>query len=295
MGIENLTALEIKEKVARKEISAREVAAEVIKNVKALEPKIEAFMLVDEEGALAAAEAVDKKIAAGRPLGRLAGVPLAVKDNMATRGKPTTCSSKILGNFRPPYDAHIVERINAEDGVIVGKTNLDEFAMGSSTENSAFKTTKNPWDTSRIPGGSSGGSAACVASRALPLSLGSDTGGSIRQPASHCGVIGFKPTYGRVSRYGLVAFASSLDQIGPFARTAGDAALIMEVIAGHDRRDSTSSRRSVPGYLAALDSASVSGRRFGIPKEYFGEGLDEEVKKSVLGAAEVFKSAGAEI
>src|SRR5207248_1989661 len=218
---------------------------------------------------------VDAKRAKREPLGALAGVPVAVKDVFCTRGRPTTCGSKILQHFRPPYDADVVTRLRRADAVLLGKTNMDEFAMGSSTENSAYQVTRNPWDLGRTPGGSSGGSAAAVAAGEAPLALGTDTGGSIRQPAALCGVVGVKPTYGRVSRYGLVAFASSLDQVGPLARTVADAALLLEAIAGHDRRDSTSVDQPVPGYTAALDDP-VPGLRIGVPREYFGAGLDVE-------------------
>jgi aspartyl-tRNA(Asn)/glutamyl-tRNA(Gln) amidotransferase subunit A len=235
---------------------------------------------------------VDAKRAAGQPLGKLAGVPVAVKDVLCTKGVRTTCSSKILANFVPPYDAHAVERLRAEDAVLFGKTNMDEFAMGSSTENSAFGATRNPWDTDRIPGGSSGGSAAAVAGCEAPLALGTDTGGSIRQPAALCGIVGVKPTYGRVSRYGLVAFASSLDQIGPFAHDTADAALLLEVIAGHDRRDSTCVNRPVPEYRKSLNDP-VKGLKIGVPREFFDKGLDAEVESAVRMALKEYERQGA--
>ncbi|MEE9585158.1 MAG: Asp-tRNA(Asn)/Glu-tRNA(Gln) amidotransferase subunit GatA, partial [Candidatus Brocadiales bacterium] len=236
----------------------------------------------------------DTRVKGGERPGLLAGVPTAVKDNICTRGLRTTCASKILGNFVPPYDAHVTERLKAEGAVIVGKTNLDEFAMGSSTENSGFKPTRNPWDADRSPGGSSGGSAAAVAAGMAYMALGSDTGGSVRQPASFCGVVGMKPTYGRVSRYGLVAFGSSLDQIGPITRDVRDAALLLQVIAGHDERDSTCAKMPVPDYVSTLEDR-IDGVRIGVPKEYFAEGLNDEVRQAVEGAIETYKSLGASV
>jgi len=224
----------------------------------------------------------------------LAGVPIAIKDNIATKGTKTTCASKILENFVPPYNAHVIEKLTQADAIFIGKTNLDEFAMGSSTENSAFQTTRNPWNLDCIPGGSSGGSAAAVAACEAPISLGSDTGGSIRQPASLCGIVGLKPTYGRVSRYGLFAYASSLDQIGTFSHDVSDTALLMNVIAGHDSRDSTSSPEAVPDYLANLDKP-ISSLTIGVAREYFTGGLDPEVEKSVRTALDVLKNQGATI
>src|SRR5687767_10897286 len=238
-----------------------------------LEPKISAFNTVIAERALNRARQLD---AAGRSTGLLHGVPIALKDNMCTAGVPTTASSKILRGFVPPYDATVVERLEAAGAIVIGKTNLDEFAMGSSTENSALGPSKNPWDVTRAPGGSSGGSAAAVAARIVPLAFGSDTGGSIRQPAALCGVVGFKPTYGRVSRYGLLAFASSLDQIGPFAQTVEDAALVFQIIGGADRRDATSSPEAMPDVVAALDG-TAKGLRIGVPKAFLGAGIDGDV------------------
>ena len=228
----------------------------------------------------------------GSRLGLSPGIPVAVKDVLCTKGVPTTCSSKMLEHFVPPYDAHVVERLKAADAVLIGKTNLDEFAMGSSTENSAFQTTRNPWDLARVPGGSSGGSAAAVAACQAPVSVGTDTGGSIRQPAALCGVVGVKPTYGRVSRYGLIAFASSLDQAGPFAHDVTDAALLLEVIAGHDPRDSTSVNRPVPAYTRSLDTP-VADLRIGVPAEFFDAGLDPEVRAAVEAALRVYEERGA--
>ncbi|MEW6358668.1 MAG: Asp-tRNA(Asn)/Glu-tRNA(Gln) amidotransferase subunit GatA [Planctomycetota bacterium] len=294
MDLHDLPAVEIRKKVIEREVSAREIAKAALARVASLDPKIKAFLRVNEQIVLAAAKAVDEKIAAGKTVGRLAGVPVAVKDIMCAVGQPTTCSSKILQNFMPPYDSHVVELLKAEDAVIIGKTNLDEFAMGSSTENSGFFTTRNPWALDRVPGGSSGGSAAAVAAGMAPLSLGSDTGGSIRQPAGFCSVYGMKPTYGRVSRYGLVAFASSLDQIGPFARDIADAALLLEVISKPDKRDSTCANLSVPPYCEELQRPA-DGLKIGIPKEYFGKGIEPEVEAAVRAAMDVYRDAGAEL
>jgi aspartyl-tRNA(Asn)/glutamyl-tRNA(Gln) amidotransferase subunit A len=256
-----------------------------------LEPELHAFVTVLEERALAAAEAVDAKVAAGEDPGPLAGVPVVLKDNLCTRGVPTTCSSRILEHWRPPYDATVVDRLSAAGAVVIGKTNLDEFAMGSSTENSAFGPTRNPHDPGRVPGGSSGGSAAAVAAGLSPLGLGSDTGGSIRQPAALCGVVGMKPTYGTVSRYGLVAFASSLDQIGPFARAVADAALLFDVVGGHDPMDSTSLDRPPPR-TASVVGNGVDGCRVGVVRELYEE-AEPAVRGAVADAAEALARAGA--
>jgi aspartyl-tRNA(Asn)/glutamyl-tRNA(Gln) amidotransferase subunit A len=288
------TASELASALARGEVSAESLAGESLQAIRLHEPSLHAFLDVDEEGALAQARAVDSRRARGEPLGLLAGVPVAVKDVLCTRGRPTTCASKILEPFMPPYDAHVVTRLRDESAVLIGKTNMDEFAMGSSTENSAFQVTRNPWDPERVPGGSSGGSAAAVAASQVPLALGSDTGGSIRQPAALCGVAGLKPTYGRVSRYGLVAFASSLDQVGPIAHDVTDTALLLGVIAGHDPRDSTSVDRPVPDYRATLEQ-SVQPLTVGIAPEHFGAGLDGEVEQAVRAAVEVYRSLGATI
>lgn len=292
MTITDRTASELLALQAAGDVSARAITDAFLAVIREREPTVQAFVQVDEAAARQQAEAVDAKRRAGAPLGPLAGVPVAVKDVLCTRGVRTTCSSRMLADYVPPYDAHVIERLRAADAVLIGKTNLDEFAMGSSTENSAFQVTRNPWDSTRIPGGSSGGSAAAVAAREAPLSLGTDTGGSIRQPASHCGIVGVKPTYGRVSRYGLVAFASSLDQIGPFARTVTDAARLLAVIAGHDARDSTSVDQSVPAYTQSLDQP-LQNLRIGIPQEFLKTGLDAEVEAAVRAALREYQAQGA--
>tara|TARA_Y100000780_G_scaffold186012_1_gene172451 strand:+ start:279 stop:1655 length:1377 start_codon:yes stop_codon:yes gene_type:complete len=273
------------------------VVEEHLETIRSGEPEIHAFNLVLADEALAAADEVDRRVAAGEDPGPLAGVPVALKDNMCTRGVPTTCSSRILEGWLPPYDATVVERLAAAGAVVVGKTNLDEFAMGSSTENSAFGVTRNPLDPTRVPGGSSGGSAAAVAAGFAPLALGSDTGGSIRQPAALCGVVGVKPTYGAVSRYGLVAFASSLDQIGPFARTVSDAALLLEAIWGHDPRDSTSIPEPAAGLTEVL-GRGVEGLRIGVIEELSGDGLEgiaDDVRSRLGEAVSALDAAGATV
>jgi len=294
MSLIEKTAAELVQLQAAGQTSAVEIADAFLASVRDRDSKVKAFMHVDEADTRKQAVAVDAKRKSGAKLGPLAGVPVAIKDVLCTRGTPTTCSSKILQNFIPPYDATVVERLRNADAVLLGKTNMDEFAMGSSTENSAYFTTRNPWDTERIPGGSSGGSAACVAACETPLSLGTDTGGSIRQPASLCGIVGIKPTYGRVSRYGLIAFASSLDQVGPFTHDLADCARVMEVIAGHDPRDSTSVDQPVPAYTKTLNDP-VKGLKIGVPKEFFGEGLDPEVEAAVRSALKEYEKQGAKL
>lgn len=274
--------------------SAESITAAFLAAIKEREPKTKAFLHVDEVSAFAQARAVDAKRKAGQPLGKLAGVPIAVKDVLCTKGVPTTCGSKMLQRFVPPYDAHVISALKSADAVLIGKTNMDEFAMGSSTENSAYQITRNPWSLDRIPGGSSGGSAAAVAACEAPVALGSDTGGSIRQPASFCGVAGLKPTHGRVSRFGLVAYASSLDQVGPLAHDLGDCARVLEVIAGHDARESTSVELPVPSYTQSLDTP-VKPLTIGIPREFFGAGLDAEVESAVRAALKEYEKQGATI
>lgn len=288
------TLIDTRDAIRARTTTAGEAVDLSLRAVERLEPQVHALISLDADRAREQARRIDEHMASGQAMGPLAGVPLIVKDNICTRFGRTTCASKILANFAAPYDAHVVERLETAGAIILGKANLDEFAMGSSTENSALGATRNPWDLSRVPGGSSGGSAAAVAAGMVAGSLGSDTGGSIRQPASFCGVTGLKPTYGRVSRYGLVAYGSSLDQIGPFGRTVRDAALLLGVIAGHDPRDSTSVDRPVPDYVAALDRP-LEGVRIGFAEEYFGEGLDPEVRRWVEAAIDVYRSGGATI
>ena len=280
--------------LAQKEITAAELTRDVLARLDETEGQVQAYLTVTRESALAQAEAVDKKIASGEEISFLEGIPGAIKDNICTKGTKTTCASKILEHFVPPYDATVMEKLDAQQPVILGKVNMDEFAMGGSTENSAYHPTHNPWALERVPGGSSGGSAAAVAAGSAIWALGSDTGGSIRQPASFCGVVGLKPTYGRVSRYGLVAYASSLDQIGPLARDVTDAAHLLNIIAGHDEMDSTSSTAPVPDYAQAL-TEDVKGLKIGLPKEYFTEGMDGDVEKTVRAAISKYKDMGAEI
>ena len=288
------TATEFLSLLEQGEITSEELTGQFLQAIRERDPKVRAFFHVDEARTLEQARAVDARRKQGGSLGALAGVPIAVKDVLCTAGQRTTCGSKILQNFVPPYDAHVITRLKEADAVLLGKTNMDEFAMGSSTENSAYQVTRNPWDLERIPGGSSGGSAAAVAAGEAPLALGTDTGGSVRQPASLCGVAGMKPTYGRVSRFGLVAYASSLDQIGPFAHTVTDIALLLAAIAGHDSRDSTSVAKPVPPYRQTIDQP-VRPLTIGVAREYFGEGLDVEVEQSVRAALKVYQQRGATV
>ena len=292
MDLYKLTAHELHEKLVNKEVSSVELTNAVIARVDAVEDQVNAYVTLDKENALAQAAKVDAKIAAGEKIAPLAGIPGAIKDNISTKGLRTTCSSKMLENFIPVYDAHVIKNLRADETIFLGKTNLDEFAMGSTTKTSHFGVTHNPWNLDRVPGGSSGGSAAAIAAGEAIWTLGSDTGGSIRQPASFCGVVGLKPTYGTVSRYGLIAYGSSLDQIGPLCKDVTDCATIMEVIASHDPKDSTSMKREDTDFTSALVE-DVKGMRIGIPRDYFGEGLDLEVKEAVLAAAKILKEKGA--
>jgi aspartyl-tRNA(Asn)/glutamyl-tRNA(Gln) amidotransferase subunit A len=292
--LHELSASQIRERIIKRETSAQEVVESLFEFISIKENSIRAYISLDQEGALLKAKEVDKKLSNGDKVGLLAGIPVAVKDNICTTGLKTTCASKILENFSPPYDAFVVRRIKEEDAIIIGKTNLDEFAMGSSNENSAFHITRNPWNTDFVPGGSGGGSAAAVSADMAFMALGSDTGGSIRQPSAFCGNVGCKPTYGRVSRYGLVAFASSLDQIGPVTKDVYDSALLLQVISDHDSRDSTSVSVGVPDFTTDINS--VDGNlRIGIPKEFFGEGLSPEIKNAIMDALDIYKRNGAEL
>jgi len=276
----------------KKEISVSDLVDESYKHISQVEDKVQAFLTLDEENARKKAKDLDEKLATEKEFGLLFGMPIGIKDNIVTKGLRTTCASKILYNFDPIYDATVMQRLHAADAITIGKLNMDEFAMGSSNENSGFQLTRNPWDLERVPGGSSGGSAAAVAAGEVPFALGSDTGGSIRQPAAFCGVVGLKPTYGRVSRFGLVAFASSLDQIGPITRTVEDNAYLLQVIAGLDPMDSTSANVDVPDYVSAL-TGDIKGLKIAVPKEYLGEGVSEEVRQSVLNALKVLEGLGA--
>jgi aspartyl-tRNA(Asn)/glutamyl-tRNA(Gln) amidotransferase subunit A len=288
-----LTVHEAARMLAAGVISSRELTRAVLDRINAVDGRVQAFLQVTEHEALAAADAADRRLAAG-DAPPLTGIPMALKDVLCTNGIVTTCGSRMLERFVPPYDATVVERLQAAGAVSVGKTNMDEFAMGSSTENSAYFPTRNPWDLERVPGGSSGGSAAAVAAGEALFSLGSDTGGSIRQPAALCGIVGLKPTYGRVSRFGLVAFASSLDQIGPFTRDVEDAALVMQALSGYDPRDSTSAPVDVPDYRAAL-TGDIRGMRLGVPKEYFVEGMEPGMRDAVLRAIDQLVALGATV
>lgn len=292
MNMLELTAVELAAKIKAGEVTAVEATEAVLAQIEEKETLLNCYVTVDKEGALKAAAEVQKKIEAGELTGPLAGVPVAVKDNMCTEGLLTTCSSRILGNFIPTYSAEAVMNLQKAGAIVIGKTNMDEFAMGSTSETSAFGATKNPWNTDYVPGGSSGGSAAAVAADECFYALGSDTGGSIRQPASYCGVVGMKPTYGTVSRYGLIAYGSSLDQIGPLCKDVTDCATIMEVLATHDAKDSTSVERKDTDFTSALVD-DVKGMKIGIPRDYFGEGLNAEVKEKVMAAAKVLEDKGA--
>lgn len=292
MSLMSLTAVELGRKIKEKEVNVEEAVTAALDAIEKREAQVHSFVTVDREGALKRAKEVQAKIDAGELTGPLAGVPVAIKDNMCTKGLLTTCSSKILYNFVPTYTAEAVLNLEKAGAVILGKTNMDEFAMGSTTETSAYGVTKNPWNTGHVPGGSSGGSCAAVAAEECSYALGSDTGGSIRQPSSFCGVTGIKPTYGTVSRYGLIAYGSSLDQIGPIAKDVTDCATILEAIASHDVKDSTSVQREDYDFTSALVD-DVRGMKIGIPRDYFGDGLDPEVKVAVLGAAKKLEEKGA--
>ena len=292
MDITNLTVHELKEKLDKKETTISEINKAYVERIKEKEPEVNAFVTVLAEDALKKAQEVEKKVNNGQIKTPLAGIPIGIKDNICTKGVKTTCSSKMLENFTSPYDATVMEKINSENLITLGKLNMDEFAMGASTEYSAFKKTCNPWDLNKVPGGSSGGSAAAVAAGLVPWALGSDTGGSVRQPASFCGVVGLKPTYGLISRYGLVAFASSLDQIGTITKDVKDSAMLLNIIAGHDEKDTTSLNIEKKDYTKALKN-DVKGLRIGIPKEYFGEGINKEVKEALEKAIEEYKAMGA--
>ncbi|MFR2747099.1 MAG: Asp-tRNA(Asn)/Glu-tRNA(Gln) amidotransferase subunit GatA [Roseburia hominis] len=292
MSLMSLTAVELGRKIKEKEVTVEEAVTAALDAIEKREAQVHSFVTVDREGALKRAKEVQAKIDAGELTGSLAGVPVAIKDNMCTKGLLTTCSSKILYNFVPTYTAEAVLNLEKAGAVILGKTNMDEFAMGSTTETSAYGVTKNPWNTGHVPGGSSGGSCAAVAAEECSYALGSDTGGSIRQPSSFCGVTGIKPTYGTVSQYGLIAYGSSLDQIGPIAKDVTDCATILEAIASHDVKDSTSVQREDYDFTSALVD-DVRGMKIGIPRDYFGDGLDPEVKVAVLGAAKKLEEKGA--
>ncbi len=286
------TAIELRDMFLEGQVSCRDIVEETFRNIARMEPTVDAFITLDRDGALGRAAELDRKLSSGGRMGSLAGVPVALKDNICTRGMKTTCASRSLENFIPPYSAHVARRLVEEDAVIIGKTNMDEFAMGSSTENSGFKITRNPWNPARVPGGSSGGSAAAVAAGMAPLALGTDTAGSVRQPAALCGIMGMKPTYGRVSRYGVVAFASSMDQVGPFARNARDMALLLGAVSTPDRRDSTCTGAAAPDYLQALEKP-FEGMTFGLPGEFFGsQGLSGEVAGALDEARKTYEKLG---
>ena len=304
MNIMSMTAVEIGKKIRSKEISVAEAVKASLSQIEKAEEKIHSFVTVDREGALKRAEKIQKQLEEGSLTGPLAGVPVAIKDNLCTEDMLTTCSSKILENFKPTYTAEAVRNLEKAGAVIIGKTNMDEFAMGSTTETSYFGETRNPWNLKHVPGGSSGGSCTAIAAEECAFALGTDTGGSIRQPSSYCGVVGIKPTYGTVSRYGLVAYGSSLDQVGPIAKDVTDCATILEAIASHDPKDSTSIDRNTYAYPGREEGIKgydftgalvddVKGMRIGIPQDYFGKGLDQEVKERILSAVKVLEEKGA--
>ena len=294
MDITELTVHELQEKLKKKELTITEITKAYTDRINEKEKEVQAFVTVLADEANKQAKEIEEKIENGEIKGELAGIPIGIKDNMCTKGIKTTCSSRMLENFVAPYDATVIERINAENMIDIGKLNMDEFAMGGSTEYSYFKKTRNPWNLNKVPGGSSGGSAAAVAANMVPWALGSDTGGSIRQPSSFCGVVGLKPTYGLVSRYGLVAFASSLDQIGPITKDVYDSAMLLNLIAGHDEKDTTSEKREKIDYTKCLKN-DVKGLKIGVPKEFFGEGINQEVKEALEKSIKTYKELGAEI
>jgi aspartyl-tRNA(Asn)/glutamyl-tRNA(Gln) amidotransferase subunit A len=294
MSLIHRSAAKLLSDLEGRKVSSVDLTRAYLDQIHKHDAKIKAFLLVEADAALARAKEIDERRAAGKAVGKLGGLPVAIKDVVCTQGVKTTCASKILQNFVPPYDATVIKKLKAADAVLIGKTNMDEFAMGGSTENSAYQKTGNPWDTSRVPGGSSGGSAAAQAAMMTALSIGTDTGGSIRQPAAFCGITGLKPTYGRVSRYGLVAFASSLDQIGPLGQTAEDCALLLEVLAGHDPHDSTSANLPVPEYSKTVNQP-LKGLRLGIGREYFATGLNDEIEAAVREAIKTYESLGATV
>lgn len=295
MELYELSAVELGEKLRSKEVTATEITKSVLMRAEDTEGSVGAYITLTEDRAIETAQKVDAKIAAGEEIAPLAGIPISIKDNICTKGVRTTAASKILYNFAPPYNATVVEKLETQLMPMVGKTNMDEFAMGSSCETSHYQKTYNPRDLTRVPGGSSGGSAASVAAGSAVVSLGSDTGGSIRQPASYCGVVGLKPTYGSVSRYGLIAFASSLDQIGPFGRTVTDTAMVFDAIYGKDKKDATSVNSTYENLLKGLETPLPKGTKIGVPKEYFGAGVEDEVKEAIRKAAAIYKDAGIEL
>ena len=294
MDITELTVHELIEKLEKKELTSTEITQSYVDRIKEKEPEVQAFVTTLEDDALKQAKNIDKKRESGEITNKLAGIPIGIKDNMCTKGIKTTCSSRMLENFVSPYDATVVEKLNSENLIDLGKLNMDEFAMGGSTEYSYFHKTFNPWNLNKVPGGSSGGSAAAVAANMVPWALGSDTGGSIRQPSSFCGVVWLKPTYGLVSRYGLVAFASSLDQIGPITKDVEDAAILLNLIAGHDEKDTTSADIPKKDYTKNLKN-DISGKKIGVPKEFFGEGINAEVKEKLQQAIDTYKELGADV
>ncbi|SQB37165.1 Asp-tRNA(Asn)/Glu-tRNA(Gln) amidotransferase subunit GatA [Clostridium cochlearium] len=294
MELYNLTAHELKSKIDEKEVKVEEVVESYLNRIEEVDSKVGAFLYTGSEEAIKKAKELDNKIAKGENLKALGGIPVSIKDNISVKDMQNTCASKMLQGYKSPYDAHVIEKIKNEDGIILGKVNMDEFAMGSSTENSAYKLTRNPWDLERVPGGSSGGSAAAVAAMETPLALGTDTGGSVRQPAAFCGLVGLKPTYGRISRYGAIAFGSTLDQVGILSKDVEDCALLTKNIAGLDHKDFTTADIKVPDYTQFLNK-DLKGKKIGIPRECFGEGLDENVRKAIKEALQVLKENGAEI